>query len=46
MAGFPLIPSESLNGPTRREEFPQFANNTGATMQPESGIIDCAFEKS
>jgi hypothetical protein len=35
-----------LDGLSRREEFPQFTDNIGATMQPESGIIDCAFENS
>jgi hypothetical protein len=35
-----------FNGPTQGEEFPLFTKYTGATMRPESGIIDCAFENS
>jgi hypothetical protein len=46
MAAFPLIPKRALKRPSRLDEFPQFADNTGATMQLESGIIDCAFENS
>lgn len=48
MAAFPLIPKRApMDGRNRLPRFPAtIYRKTGATMQPESGIIDCAFENS
>jgi hypothetical protein len=46
MAVFPLIPNRVPRADRAGAKSFPFTDKICATMQPESGIIDCAFENS